>query len=225
MRKIFIIGDLHSNFMWLENQLYNFNGGDVIFVGDIQFHFQNNEWLAWFKTFNDELVKRDIQMYGIRGNHDNNSYGLEQKYTFSNFQLVKDYTDLNLKYNILCVGGAVSIDRKLQSYYRKDEEFVYDEEFCKNIRNVDIVITHSAPDYCFPRGYDTKFLQNYYNIDSKLRSDLVSERLTINKMFDVLKTNNEVKYWFSGHFHSSKTENIFGTTYKLLNICEVYELI
>ena len=224
MRKIFIIGDLHSNFSWLESVLSKFKGSDVIFVGDTVFHFENPEWLAWFDDFNRELIKKDIMMYSIRGNHDNNSFWTEQKYTFSNFLLVKDYTVLNLKYNILCVGGAVSVDRKLQSNYRRDEEFVYDEDICMNVRDIDVVITHSAPDYCYPRGYDTPFLKNYYSIDPELRNDLVVERITMSRMSEVLKYNNDIKYWFTGHFHQSKTEHIFGTEYRLLNICEVYEL-
>ncbi len=197
MRRLFFIGDLHRNFQWLENTLGDYKNSDVILLGDVEFQFENDAWLKWF----------------------------DQKYTFSNIHLVKDYTILNLKYKILCVGGATSIDRKLKaSKYFKEEEFVYDEDFCNKVKDIDIVVTHSAPEFSYPRGFDNKFLQTYYDIDTELRSDLIAERVTLSRMFDVLSHSNTIKMWAYGHFHQSKTENIFGTIFKLLQICEVYEL-
>ncbi len=225
MRRLFFIGDLHRNFQWLENTLGDYKNSDVILLGDVEFQFENDAWLKWFKSFNKDLVKNDTQIYAIRGNHDNPFYWFDQKYTFSNIHLVKDYTILNLKYKILCVGGATSIDRKLKaSKYFKEEEFVYDEDFCNKVKDIDIVVTHSAPEFSYPRGFDNKFLQTYYDIDTELRSDLIAERVTLSRMFDVLSHSNTIKMWAYGHFHQSKTENIFGTIFKLLQICEVYEL-
>lgn len=224
-RKIYFIGDLHRNFQWLENTLGEYKESDIILLGDVEFQFGNEAWLKWFNSFNKELIKNNTHIYAIRGNHDNPFYWFDQQYTFTNIHLVKDYTILDLKYKILCVGGAVSIDRKLKgNKYFKEEEFVYDEEFCNNVKDIDIVVTHSAPEFCYPRGYDNSFLQTYYEIDKELRSDLVAERALLSRMYDVLRHNNDIKHWMYGHFHSSKTENIFGTKFCLLNICEVYEL-
>ncbi len=225
MRKLFLIGDLHRNFEWLSNNIMQFEESDVILLGDIEFQFKDKNWLSWFNEFNKILSDYNIHLYGIRGNHDNPFFWFDQNFKFSNIHLVKDYTVLDLKYRILCVGGATSIDRLIKgSKYFKEEEFVYDEDFCNNVKDIDVVVTHSAPDFCHPRGFDNAFLQTFYDIDKDLRSDLVVERVTLARMYDVLKYNNVIKHWFYGHFHQSKTENIFGTSFKLLQICEVFEL-
>jgi predicted phosphodiesterase len=225
MRRLFFLGDLHRNFKGLANNINPLKNSDIILLGDIEFQFQNADWLKWYQDFNDKLVKLNIQLYCIRGNHDNPFYWFDQTYTFSNIHLVKDYTILDLKYKILCVGGAVSIDRKLKhDKYFKEEEFVYDEDFCNNVTGIDIVVTHSAPEFCYPRGYDTPFLQTYYDIDKDLRSDLISERAIISRMYDVLSYNNQIKHWFYGHFHRSKIEQIYGSTFYLLDVCEIHEI-
>jgi predicted phosphodiesterase len=225
MRRLFFLGDLHRNFQWLEKTIFENKKCDIILLGDIEFQFQNNEWLKWFKTFNNDLLKYDIHLYCIRGNHDNPFYWFDQTYTFSNVHLVKDYTILDLKYKVLCIGGATSIDRKLKrDKYFKEEEFVYDEDFCNKVTGIDVVVTHSAPEFCYPRGYDNSFLQTYYNIDKDLKSDLIAERATISRMYDVLGYNNTIQHYYYGHFHQSKTELIWGTAFHLLNICEIQEL-
>lgn len=225
MRRLIFIGDLHRSFTWLEKTVFEYENADIILLGDIEFQFENKDWLKWFQTFNNEIAKHNIHLYAIRGNHDNPFYWFDQKYTFTNVHLVQDYTVLNLKYNVLCVGGATSIDRIYQGKkYHKEEEFVYDEDFCNGVRDIDVVVTHSAPDLCHPKGFDNHFLQQYYDYDKELRSDLVCERVLITRMFDVLRKNNNIKLWTYGHFHDSNIENIFGTQFMLLDICDIYEL-
>ncbi len=224
-RRLIFIGDLHRNFKWLNQNIFAYPDSDIILLGDVEFQFENFEWLKWCDNFNSKLKNSNIELYAIRGNHDYYKYWFDQTYTFSNIQLVKDYTILDLKYKVLCVGGAVSIDRKLKhDKYFKEEEFVYDEDFCNNVKDIEVVVTHSAPEFCYPRGYDNSFLQTYYDIDKDLRSDLIAERATISRMYDVLNYNNDIKHWYFGHYHRSKIEIIWGTTFHLLDVCEIDEL-
>ena len=192
------------------------------------------------KNLNDFLNEREIQLYVIRGNHDNPKFfdGHLMNH-FDNIHLLPDYTVINVDgVNILGVGGAVSVDRRPRmreqlEYARvgrevelhwHDEVFVLDEEKLKTFENIDIVVTHTAPDFCKP---DNKFgfgylVEQFAQDDPKLYDDLREERTLLTKMCDIIKEKNKPDYWFYGHFHNNWKANIDGINYRLLGINEHY---
>jgi UDP-2,3-diacylglucosamine pyrophosphatase LpxH len=235
MRNLYAVGDIHGNFTNFEKLMGNAKNSDYILVGDVGLGFHSKEYYTkWFSEWNDRLKKDGNIVYLMRGNHDDPSFWKEKKIDFSNIRLVQDYEVLRLKNkNILCVGGALSVDRKHRVEgltYWKDEEFVYDEDLTSTFTNIDIVMTHSAPEFCYPRGYDTKFLQGFYYYDTNLRTDLVVERIAMARMYQVLTRGglfgkpNEIFAWYYGHFHQSKTEYHNDIMFRLCNINEIVEI-
>ena len=112
-------------------------------------------------------------------------------------------------------------------YIGKNEEFQYNEVFVNNLRDIDVVVTHTAPDWCHPdfyNGFGT-LVGFYANQDETLEDDIKNERKMMSKMFDVLKQNkNPVTHHFYGHFHDHVKTVHNGTSHYLLDIKEIKEL-
>ena len=176
-------------------------------------------------------------MVAIRGNHDDPDF-FKGNHIYSNLQLVEDYTMMEIydkKY--LFVGGAISIDRKMRLHdmqnaaaygskkesYWFDEVFVLDEEKLKNINGIDVVVTHTAPTYCYPDNKLTfgYMVNEFAQYDDQLIPDLKVERADITKMFDILhKNGNNISEHYYGHFHASHITMNGYTNHYLLNINE-----
>jgi hypothetical protein len=141
----------------------------------------------------------------------------------------------------LFVGGAVSIDRKYrigkdhkeasygssQRSWWPDEIFSLDEEKLKDIYGIDVLVTHTAPEWCYPdnRNGFGPFVDEFAYDDKELYADLDRERQDMTKMFKILEKNgNFIQYHAYGHFHKSEiTMNGYCNHY-LLDINEFREL-
>ena len=242
---ILLLGDIHgsfNNFMWhiKSNKLTDC----VIYqVGDFGIGFTNEyNDMATLGNINKFLRERNIQMYVIRGNHDNPYFfdGHLMNH-FENLHLIPDYTVIDINgYKILGVGGAVSIDRRGskrdQLEYAKagrdielywyDEVFVLNEEKIKSIEGVDIVVTHTAPNFCAPvnkNGFGY-LVDQFAEDDVNLKKDLIEERDLVTKMWELLKEKNpNIKYHFYGHFHNTHNDIINGVEHRLLGVNEMYD--
>ena len=106
-------------------------------------------------------------------------------------------------------------------YWWEDEAFVYNEdvlnEIINTIPNIDVICSHSAPDFCFP---ETSGRVEYWcEQDPTLKDDLTHERQMLTNVIEFLKINNITpKNWFYGHYHQHHSEDINGTRYTLLNM-------
>jgi predicted phosphodiesterase len=246
-KQILYLGDIHGAFKKIKKKIKRLHIGNnedityIIQVGDFGIGFHPKSDLQQLQNLNSFFANRNIIFIAIRGNHDDPSY-FQGNHIYSNLQLLPDYTVMEL-YGIkhLFVGGAVSIDRtwRLQkdqeaaSYgssqrsYWRDELFVLDEEKLKDITGIEVVITHTAPEWCYPdnRGGYGKFVEEWIPYDSDLTKDLDAERVAMTKMFDILKQNgNYVKSHLYGHFHDNKITMNYYTNHYLLNIDEFFEL-
>lgn len=238
-------GDWHGNFEKVIKKIKRLDLRDciIIQVGDFGVGFTT--LIKESKTlnyFNITLKTRNIMLYVIRGNHDNPIYfngGIN--INKSNITLLPDYSVLNIDgLNILCVGGAISVDRKpnpevFNEYgkphkgrkenvnYWIDEKFVLKPELLKDLNNIDVVVTHSCPHFCKPIFKDN--IEKWVKYDNELTEDCDKERNDHSKLYNILKENsNPISHWFHGHFHFSNTEYFNDTKFVLLNINEFYEL-
>lgn len=111
---IYVIADIHGNFDILYNKI-NENLSDCILIiaGDIGLGFYSYQYYQKaFENINNLLIQKHIYCYLIRGNHDDPSYFKEHKINFSNVKTIDDYSIISVgNENILCIGGAISIDR------------------------------------------------------------------------------------------------------------------
>jgi hypothetical protein len=224
---LILLGDTHgawSQLMW-NIERADIRDKNILGVGDLGVGFYANPAREKddYKSINRALADRNIFFYGIRGNHDDPNYFKKgQCIELSNFQTLEDYTQLEWrdKIKILCVGGAVSIDRTgrlLNKSYWEDEAVNYQPSSC---REVDVLVTHTAPSWCFPQQFN-EMVYGWALEDAYLIGDLSNERAIMNEIHKLCKP----KLHFYGHFHSSWTETINNCKHKLLNIDELYQLV
>ena len=151
----------------------------------------------------------------IRGNVDDPKYFDGEVINFSHIKAIPDYSViLTQQYNILCVGGAISIDRswkkeqckrmKGKTMYWENEAPILDHEKLNEIFQSGVrlhgVISHSAPSSIPVDNSDG--LKYWATKDSNLTLDVQNERKTLEELFSILKQNKEeISWWIFGHFH------------------------
>ena len=248
--RILYLGDIHGNF-GLINQyvnLYKIKNAHIIQVGDFGVGFNTIEKeKKMLETINENLVKNNVIVWAIRGNHDFKPHFDNDPFGLTNIRLVKDYTVLNLENkNILCIGGAVSVDRRWRQTTKQrngifenndlatgieswwpHEVFVYDEEKVKDLRDINIIVTHTAPHYCTPDntfGFGP-FVDGIVKEtgDTELKTELHVERKMLTDIFHIVKMNNDITNHYYGHFHRSDVLNMYGTKHRLLGVGELFE--
>lgn len=192
----------------------------LISVGDCGIGFETEErQTATNKRLNASFADRNIFFKAIRGNHDDPSYFNSNRIVLSNFETIEDYSvfDYNNK-KIQFIGGAISIDRTgrtLNLSHWEDEGVIFDRKKCEK---VDILVTHTAPSFCFPQQFN-EIVYGWAREDAYLIEDLTDERAVMDEIFKICYPS----YHFYGHFHSSSRENIGNCSHRLLNINELYE--
>jgi DNA repair exonuclease SbcCD nuclease subunit len=243
IEQVLYLGDIHGNFEWTKGEIKRRGIGNnvkttyIIQVGDFGIGFNEKTDIQTLLLLNKFCKLRNIIFIAIRGNHDNPSF-FKGNHMYSNLKLVEDYTTMEIyERKYLFVGGAVSIDRKYRmnsdrnaakygsnrESYWKDEIFYLDEDKLANITGIDVIITHSCPEYCYPdnrRGFGS-FVDSFAEDDILLHHDLTVERTNITKMFDILQKNgNNIAEHYYGHFHNTNVYNNGYTLHILLNINE-----
>lgn len=245
--RILFLGDLHGNFSLIHQYVKNYDIKDahIIQVGDfgVGFALLDKERRA-LGMFHDLFVKNNVIVWAIRGNHDFKPYFDNDPFGFSNIRLVPDYTVLELEgKKILCVGGAVSVDREWrytgaqrrgefdvvpgQSWW-KDEVFVLEKEKVVDLKGINIVVTHTCPSYCPPDntfGFGS-FVEGIIRDtgDVELKTDLNVERQAMNDLFHYLKINgNNIDNHYYGHYHKSEVQNYDGIVHRMLGVGELWE--
>ena len=245
--RIMYLGDIHGNFNLIGQYIDRFGIKDthIIQVGDFGVGFKSLvKEKRELELYHAKLVKNNVIVYAIRGNHDYKPYFDNDPFGFTNIKLIKDYTVLNLEgQNILCIGGAISVDRMMRKTKTQkegnfdirtgyeewwpDETFNWEDDKLVNLRDINVVVTHTAPDYCVPdngNGFGP-FVNGFINNDPELKLDLLNERRLMTLAFQTIKIHNDIKFAYYGHFHRSDTINIDGVLHRLLGVGELWEEI
>jgi len=188
-KQLLFLGDTHGNY---ENLFYNIENKRIencylIHVGDGGEGFlSQDKQLRQFDDMNKRFKKKNIEYKSIRGNHSNPEYFFGDNITcLENFELIEDYTVMEHNGKLIqFIGGATSIDRTMRKEgisYWKDEVLKYDKD---KLRKVDILVTHTAPSWCFPQQFN-HIVYGWATEDSKLLKDLTGERKTMDKIFQL----------------------------------------
>ena len=212
----------------------------LIVAGDCGFGFDKPGYYEQvFNRNSARLGKSNNWILMVRGNHDDPAYFEEERISHSRFRTVPDYSTVQAcGHNILCVGGAVSIDRGYRkdhdsrhpssctASYWKDEVPVYDDSAIADIDKafrVDTVVTHTAPSFC--ELISKNGLSEWAKQDSELLADCSKEREVMDRIFEHLKcAGHPLSHWFYGHFHQSWNSEIDGVLFSMLDIMELKEL-
>ena len=170
---IVVSGDIHGEF----NQLvymcciqYRMTDTLIIVAGDCGFGFEQPGYYENVYNRNRErLAKSNNWIMFVRGNHDNPAYFNDYPIKHRRWMTIPDYSIVKAcGHTILCVGGAISVDRS----YRISDPHYYvskkDEPLARNIywaneypvfavekldaisesNAIDTIVTHTAPSFC-----------------------------------------------------------------------------
>lgn len=254
---ICFVGDIHGEYSSIKNtiQYYQLNKCVIFFCGDIGLGFNKEQYYKdQFQKINRFCEKNEIELVFVRGNHDDPSYFNNQQIHLSNIRSVSDYTIVEVTtptkvINVLCIGGAISIDRsyrknvnetELQIYCRHhdcnleeakskhlkvywENEFpIYNENALSEIVRSGTRIDTIVTHTC-PTYAPPSIKPNLgqWSIgDINLINDVKNERNVMDNIFNFLSTNNALpKYWFYGHYHWYETSEYDGVKFIMLDMC------
>jgi DNA repair exonuclease SbcCD nuclease subunit len=222
------IGDLHGNFKYLCQEIKKRKDVIYIQVGDFGIGFSPDTDDDNMLFINDILISTNSKLYAIRGNHDDPLY-FDGSHDLSNLVFVKDYSVMNIEgNNILFIGGAISIDRKYREKRQEDTGrpchwndsiFNYNPELIKNLKDIDIVVTHSTPNIATPYGCSAPIVLSWAEEDETLISELEKERSELTSIYQILKDGgNPISKWVYGHYHFEDYSVVDNTSFYLLDI-------
>ena len=242
-KSIVVCGDIHGEFNTLIYKIciqYEMADTLLIVAGDCGFGFEKPGYYEnIFRQNSARLAKCNNWIAMVRSNHDDPAYFNEERISHQRFRTIPDYSVVQAcEHNILCVGGAVSIDRSFRkehdsrnhssgaaSYWPKEMP-VFDESKLTEIDiqfKIDTVITHTAPSFC--ELLSKAGLSEWAAHDTELLTDCENERLTMDRLFEHLKTaGHPLSHWYYGHFHQSWNSEIDGVLFSMLDIMEFKEL-
>ena len=208
----------------IQSDLYN--DSVIIVCGDCGFGFNKHQYYIDVLTKQNETYnKTNTHIIFIRGNHDDPSYFNGDIIDMSNIKAIQDYSVIKTaEMNILCVGGAISVDRiwrkqqevRINKYSKnnfkklfwENENIIINENILEELRNNDIkissVVTHTAPSFCMPKTKDSSI--GWLKVDPTLNDDLEKERSSMDWLFNELIKEHELKFWTYGHFHIDYSE-------------------
>jgi hypothetical protein len=221
-KPILFLGDHHGAWSQLIDIIETKKISDcyLISVGDSGIGFTSWEnQVRINEQLNQEFKNNNIVFMSIRGNHDDPDYFKgSDRVSLSNFELIEDYTVAEYGgKKIQFIGGATSIDRtgrKEGTSYWNREVVNFERDKCEE---VDILITHTAPSWCFPQQFN-EMVYGWAREDAYLLEDLTDERAIMDEICKLCKP----KLHLYGHFHSAWTEEINGCKHKLLDINEIW---
>ena len=221
-KPLLFLGDNHGSWdgLFFKIKRNNISNVNIISVGDLGIGFYPSRDLSTCDMLDKQFKQRNINFYGIRGNHDDPSYFKgENRVCLNNFELIEDYSVFEHGSKLIqFIGGAISIDRTGRAVgvsYWENEGVIFNKDSCQK---VDILVTHTAPSHCFPQQFN-EMVYGWAREDAYLLEDLTDERAVMDEIFKLCSPSLHLY----GHFHSSWTERVNGCVSRLLNIDELYE--
>ncbi len=233
---VMVCGDLHGHFEVIYNKISVENTLFIV-AGDCGFGFNRPAYYEelYSSKIRRYLTQKNNAIIFIRGNHDDPVYFDGLSFHKKRAVCAPDYSVIQTaRHNILCIGGAISIDRtrRLQEQnagflYWKEEAPVFYPQKIKEITNskikIDTVISHTCPSFCPPQTKEG--IQAWLSQDDDLHHDLEKERLVMDQVWETLKKQGHpIKQWWYGHYHRSawlKQDNCY---FRLLDINEIDHL-
>lgn len=259
---VYCVGDLHGNFndilFFIKSK--DIKNSTIIFCGDVGIGFNKPEYYKQiFNKIKKELSKRNLYLLFIRGNHDSSVEFNGSSYKDKRVRTLRDYTvtqiygmdDTEFKgesYNILNVGGAISIDRtyrwarterraleykryhgctmdealKLcpQEYWPGEEPF-FDENKLNELKNSGIKINAVCTHTCpsFCTPFTKDGIRGWLLEDNKLEADLDNERQTMDRIYErLVEDGHPLDKWCYGHYHFHNSEEKNGIYFYLLDM-------
>ena len=236
-KAVLVSGDIHGAFASIVSKLcvqYACTDTLLIVAGDCGFGFEKPGFYETiYNRVAGRLRKANNWVVFLRGNHDDPSFFSEEKVSFKRWRCVPDYSVIQAcGHNLLCIGGGVSIDRKMRqernARFREmgrqtacwwpDEAPVYDESALDALTApADAVVSHTAPSI-FPLD-SHQGLMSWAAEDPTLLEDVAAERHTMDRILSRLRDNGHpLTHWYYGHFHQTWNGEREGMRFSMLDI-------
>lgn len=181
------------------------------------------------EMFNKVLADNNTHVLFVRGN-DDPKYFEDALIDFSNIKTIQDYSVIKLsKFNCLCIGGCVSIDRTWRmeqekrvgrKMYWENERMQYNEEDIDKILkeyNIACVVTASCPSFAYP-GMNSFKYSTWASKDKTVIKDITEERMIMDKIYNKLVENNKKPYiWAYSRFKNNNQSMINDILFQSLN--------
>jgi len=119
-RDIFVMGDIHGEFH-IAYARDSIKHACIILAGDCGFGFHKFKYYteSMYRNAEKWLERNDNIIICVRGNHDDPAYYAGKLFYEKRMMCVPDYTVIKgYHHTVLCVGGAVSIDRTYRKTFR-----------------------------------------------------------------------------------------------------------
>ena len=241
-----VCGDIHGEFDSLIEKMERMELTDtlVIVAGDCGIGFDDSGYYQdVYQRIVHTLDKINCGLLLVRGNHDDPEYFERELIAFPRMRTIPDYSVVRFRERtILCVGGAISIDRRyrtmqmhinqVESYasrklYWENEAPQFIEREMDAIKEgkwrIDTVITHTAPSFCYPTTKSG--IEMWMRKDPDLERDIDQERETMDKIHNRLLTDGHpLCCWFYGHYHDTCSDRIAGVGFYMLGIGQIREI-
>jgi DNA repair exonuclease SbcCD nuclease subunit len=228
-KNIFICGDIHGELkklVWeltIKNDLKDIS---LIVVGDFGVGFGgHNSMKVLYDKVKKRLETNNINLYTIRGNHDDPSW-FDGTHNFPRLKFLEDHKLITIDgWSIYPVGGATSIDREERIKINEKLESKNNNRRCwwpnENIVVADklpvkaeVILTHESPISFDPVIYRSD------DMSLDIYKDVLKDR---NYLATIIEEVN-FDYWFYGHYHTGYSGNIGDRLYRCLGIDEIFEL-
>ena len=247
------VGDIHGNFEALKGLMKKTGFRDTVYIvcGDIGLGFHKKEYYSQiFNKLSRTASKLNCEFMFIRGNHDEKKYFDKQLIHRKCFKTIPDYSVIKApSHSILCIGGAISIDRgyrkekfekqaeAISEYnnislneakkiadvlYWDDEPCYFDEEKLSQLKlnNINIDIVCTHTCPSFVKPFGKIGIEYWLDKDKMLSADIDNERAVMDSVYNKLKDEgHEMKLWIYGHFHFHNTDYIGNTKFVMLDMC------
>lgn len=181
------------------------------------------------EMFNKVLADNNTHVLFVRGN-DDPKYFEDALIDLSNIKTIQDYSVIKLsKFNCLCIGGCVSLDRTWRmeqekrigrKMYWENERMQYNEEDIDKILkeyNIACVVTASCPSFAYP-GMNSFKYSTWASNDKTVIKDITEERMLMDKIYNKILENNKKPYiWAYSRFKNSNQNMINDILFQSLN--------
>lgn len=215
------------------NNYYNLRNSIIIVLGNCLFD-KNKTLFNLLDDYNNKLSSINSHLLFIRGENDNQDLFFNKEINLSNIKVLSDYTVIKVdKYNILTIGGNISIDRSWKKEYGtviskrlywENENTEYSQELIDEILNsthIDAIASISCPTFVsIPT--DT-YRKEWIYSDDKLKTDIIQQRLTMDNIYhQCLLKENVPKTWVFSNCQSSDDNYVNNILFKSINGTRIF---
>lgn len=229
-RLLLFCGDIHGSLkkiIWKLSIQLGLSNVSLVIAGDFGAGFGSPKALdVLYDSVKDRLEKYNINIYAIRGNHDDPSY-FDGNHDYPRLKLLEDHKIYEIEgKRIYTIGGAHSIDQdwrieanQLEENYGSSKRYWWpNEHIVEKMEglpsNVDIIISHESPLSFKP--VTVREIDNNYSLWEKI----VKSRKYLDHVLKEVRTD----WWIHGHYHTSTSGNYGSVKYRGLDIEEIFEI-